>query len=201
MDITNTIAIYGKSGHGRVLYDIARARGFIKVLWVDDDPKKEALSFLEFYEFYHEVPVLLGIGDNLARKALFQSLKSKGFSLPSISHPSAIISDSANIESGCVVMPNVVINAGASIGLGCIINTSAVIEHDCNIEEFVHISPKVALAGNVRISKLSHIGIGANVIQGIHIGENSIVGAGACVISDLASHVKAVGVPAKVLTQ
>jgi len=199
MDTTDAIAIYGKSGHGKVLYDIARARGFKEILWIDDDPKKEALSFLEFYEFYHETPVLLGIGDNLARKTLFQSLKAKGFSLPSISHPSAIISDSATIENGCVVMPNAVINADARIGLGCIINTAAVVEHDCHIDEFVHISPNASLAGNVRVSKLSHIGIGANVIQGINIGENTIVGAGACVIKSLASNIKVVGVPARIL--
>lgn len=199
MDTINTIAIYGKSGHGKVLADIARAKGFEEILWIDDDPKKEALSFLEFYEFYHEVPVLLGIGDNQARKDLYHTLKSKGFSLPSIAHPSAIISESAKIEDATVIMPQAVVNAEASISLGCILNTSCVIEHDCVLEEFVHISPKVALAGNVHIGKFSHIGIGTSVIQGISMGENVTIGAGASVINDMASNTKAVGVPAKVI--
>jgi len=199
MDITDTIAVYGKSGHGKVLADIARAKGFKEVLWIDDDPKKEALSFLDFYEFYHEVPVLLGIGDNNARQALYHSLKSKGFSLPSIAHPSAIISESVSICEGSVIMPNVVINADAKIGRGSIINTAAVVEHDCKIDDFVHISPKAALAGNVKVGKYSHIGINATVIQGVSIGESSIIGAGACVIGDLGSHITAVGTPAKVI--
>ncbi len=199
MDTTDKIAIYGKSGHGKVIADIARAQGFKEILWIDDDPKKEALSFLEFYEFYHTVPVLLGIGDNHLRKKLFHSLKSKGFSLPSLTHPSAIISKSAKIAEGSVIMANAVINADAVIANGVIINTSSVIEHDCVIEEFVHISPKAALAGGVRVGKFCHIGLGANIIQGKHIGENSVIGAGACVITDLPSRVTAVGVPAKVI--
>jgi len=199
MDTTNTIAIYGKSGHGKVLEDIAKAKGFTEILWIDDDPKKEALSFLNFYEFYYEVPVLLGVGDNHARQKLFNSLKSKGFSLPSIAHPSAIISQNAKLEEGTVVMPNAVINADAKISLGCIINTAAVIEHDCIIGEFVHISPKAALAGNVNVSRFSHIGIGANIIQDVSIGENTIVGAGACVVNNIKSNVKVVGIPAKVI--
>jgi len=199
MDIIDKIAIYGKSGHGKVLADIARARGFKEILWIDDDPKKEALRFLDFYEFYHDVPVLLGVGDNHTRKKLFHSLKSKGFSLPSIAHPSAIISESAEISEGSVIMPNAVINADVKIAQGVIVNTGAIIEHDCIIEDFVHISPKVALAGGVRVAKFSHIGIGVNVIQGVMIGENAIVGAGASVIRDLPSDVTAVGVPAKVI--
>ena len=199
MDITETIAIYGKSGHGKVLADIALAKGFKEILWIDDDPKKEALSFLEFYEFYYEVPVLLGIGDNHIRQKLFNSLKSKGFSLPSIVHPSAVISLSASIAEGSVIMPSVVINAGARIAKGCIINTACVIEHDCVISDFVHISPKASLAGNVKVSSFSHIGLGANIIQGINIGENTIIGAGATVINDVPSNVTAVGIPAKVL--
>jgi len=200
MDITNTIAIYGRSGHGKVLADIAKAKGFTEILWIDDDPKKEALSFLEFYEFYHEVPVLLGFGDNPTRQRMYNSLKSKGFSLPAIVHPSAIVSESAELMDASVVMPNVVINADAKIALGCIINTNAVIEHDCIIEDFVHISPSVSLAGNVKVSKFTHIGIGANVIQGICIGENVRVGSGAVVVKDLESNVTAVGVPAKVIS-
>lgn len=199
MDTTDKIAIYGKSGHGKVIADIARAQGYKEILWIDDDPKKEALRFLDFYEFYHKVPVLLGIGDNHIRQKLFHSLKSKGFSLPSLAHPSAIISKSAKIAEGCVIMPNAVINADVFIAEGVIVNTAAVIEHDCVIESFVHVSPKAALAGGVRVSKFSHIGIGANIIQGKHIGENCIVGAGACVIEDLPSRVTAVGIPAKVI--
>ena len=199
MDTTDTIAIYGKSGHGKVIADIAKAKGFKEILWVDDDPEKEALSFLDLYEFYHDVPVLLGIGDNPTRAKIFQMLRSKGFSLPAIVHPSAVVSESVRIEDGCVVMPNAVINTDAMISEGVIINTGAVIEHDCVIEAFVHISPKAALAGDVKVSKFTHIGIGANVIQGIDIGESSVIGAGACVIKDLPSNITAAGVPAKVI--
>lgn len=199
MDTTNTIAIYGKSGHGKVLADIARAKGFKEILWIDDDPKKEAMRFLDFYEFYHEVPVLLGIGDNHARQKLFNVLKSKGFSLPSIAHPSAIISPSVRIGEGSVIMPQAVLNADVHISSGVIINTAAVIEHDCVIEDFVHISPRSALAGGVRVCRFSHIGLGASIIQGKRVGENCVLGAGACLVSDLPSYTTAVGVPAKAI--
>jgi len=195
MDTTKSIAIYGKSGHGKVVADIARLNGFETIIWVDDNVE-EAIAFDEYLANHSDVKMILAIGKNQTRTRLSEKLQSQGVTFITLIHPSAVISSSVTIGEGTVIMPNVVINADATIGSCVILNTASVIEHDCIIEDFTHISPNVSLAGNIHVKQCAHVGIGASVIQGICIGSDSIIGAGSVVIHNIDDDVIAVGVPA-----
>lgn len=192
-----SIYIYGASGHGLVVADIAKSCGYEDVIFVDDGDN-EYQTFEEIQK-NKNIPIAFGIGTNSVRAKLFDKVKNSGFEIATLIHPSAVISPSAKIGVGTVVMPNVVINAKATIGNGVILNSGCIVEHECVIEDFVHISPNVALAGAVKVGKLTHIGIGSNIIQGIIIGNNVIVGGGSIVIRDIDDNQKVVGVPAKVI--
>ena len=192
-----SIYIYGASGHGLVVADIARACGY-DIIFVDDGENK--YPTFEDIKRTSGIPVAFGIGSNSIRAKLFEKVTSGGFEIVSLIHPSSIISPSATIGKGAVVMPRVVVNAKATIGDGVILNSSCVIEHECIIDDFVHISPNVALAGDVKVGKYTHIGIGSNVIQGIIIGSNVIVGGGSMVILNIDDNLKVVGVPAHPIT-
>ncbi len=193
--MSKSIYIYGASGHGLVVADIARACGYDDVVFVDDDKSKGFLSFEDIKENknYH---IAFGIGNNQIRAKLYKKVKENGFFTPTLIHTSSIISPSAKIEEGTVIMPNVVVNAKAYIGKCAILNSSCVVEHESIIADFVHISPKVSIAGDVRIGDFTHIGIGSNVIQGIIIGSNVIVGGGSMVIRNIDDNHKVVGIPA-----
>lgn len=196
--MSKSIYIYGASGHGLVVADIARACGYDDVIFVDDGENKYP-SF-EDIKRTSGIPVAFGIGNNAIRAKLFERVQNSGFEIVSLIHPSAIISSSVTIGKGTVIMPNVVVNAKATIGDGVILNSSCVIEHECVIDDFVHISPNVALAGDVKVGKFTHIGIGSNVIQGIIIGKNVIVGGGSMVIRNIDDNQKVVGVPARLIS-
>ena len=198
MDQTKSIAIYGRSGHGSVIADIAYSLGYEHIIWIDDAEKNDAISFAHYYKTYSHVPVALGIGNNAQRRTIFQTLQKKRLSIATLIHPSAVISPSAVLGMGSVVMPLAVINAHAKIGAAAIINSASVIEHDCHLEDFVHISPNASLAGNVKVGESSHIGVGASIIQNLIIGEDTTIGAGSVVINDIPSHMTAYGVPCKV---
>ncbi|MBN2722144.1 MAG: acetyltransferase [Campylobacterales bacterium] len=187
------IYIYGASGHGLVVADIARACGYDEVVFVDDGDN-EFQSFEEIISNTN-IPIAFGVGANKIRKKLFEKVERSGFKLATLIHPSSIVSQSATIGKGSVVMPLVIVNAKAQIGNGVILNSGCVIEHECSIGDFVHISPSVALAGNVSIGELTHIGIGSSVIQGISIGSSSIVGAGSVVVKNIKNNKKAYGNP------
>ena len=191
------IYIYGASGHGLVVADIARACGYDDSIFVDDGDN-EYPSF-EDIKRTSGIPVAFGIGSNSIRAKLFERVQNSGFEIVSLIHPSAIISSSVTIGKGTVVMPNVVVNAKAIIGDGVILNSSCVVEHECIIDDFVHISPKVALAGDVKVGEFTHIGIGSNVIQGIIIEKNVTVGGGSMVIRNIEDNQKVVGVPARLI--
>ena len=190
-----SIYIYGASGHGIVIADIARNCGYNDIIFIDDG-KNEYKSF-ENIKHNCTIPFAFGIGSNKIRKILFDKVNNSSLNIVSLIHPSAIISPSVTIGKGTVVMSNVVINAKSKIGNGVILNTGCIIEHENTIENFVHISPNVALAGDVKVGEMTHIGIGSCVTQGIQIKEFCIIGAGSVVVKNIGQNKLAFGNPCK----
>ncbi len=188
-----SIYVYGASGHGLVVADIAKACGYNNILFIDDG-ENEYLSFDEI-DKSKNIPIVIGIGDNKIRSKVFNKIFQAEMDIITLVHPSSVISQSVVLGKGSVVMPNVVINTQTKIGLGCILNSASVIEHENSIGDFVHISPNVALAGNVIILDYAHIGIGSSVKQGIVVGENSIIGVGSVVLKDIGNSQIAYGNP------
>lgn len=195
----NQIYIYGASGHGLVVADIAKACEYDEIIFLDDGDN-DFLTF-EDVKINNKIPLAFGIGSNKTRKSLFEKVKSKGFEIASLIHPSSVISDTVTIDEGTVIMPNVIINANSKIGKGVILNSSSIIEHESIIENFVHISPSATLAGNVTIKSNSHIGIGSCIIQGLEIGENTIIGAGSVVVKNIGNNKLAYGNPCKIIKE
>lgn len=197
------IYIYGASGHGKVVAEIAEAAGYELVGFIDDSKEpKEIFGFfpITFEEFLalnpNNTSVALGIGHNLSREKIFRKLLEHNIEVATLIHPAAIVSKRASVAKGTVIMAGTLVNPGAVIGMGVILNSHSVIEHDCLIGDFVHISPNAALAGNVEVGALTHIGIGSATIQGIRIGHQCIIGAGSIVIKDIPDFAKVVGNPA-----
>lgn len=193
--------IYGASGHSKVIIEIIKSiNGKIDII-VDDDVRIK--SILE-YPVKNNTDALdlntgtiLAIGNNSIRKKLAEGFMGK--IEPAIIHSSAVVSKSARLGYGTVVMANSSINSEAIIGNHCIINTGSVVEHDCKIGDFVHISPNAALAGSVDVGKGSQVGIGAVVLPGVKIGKWVNVGAGAVIIKDIPDFATVVGNPGRII--
>jgi len=188
-----SIYIYGASGHGLVVADLARSCGYDHIIWIDDG-ENEYPSFEEIDKDI-DVPIVIGVGNNKTRATIYNTILQADMKIITLVHPSAVVSESVDLGKGTVVMPNVVINAKTKVGNGSILNSASVIEHENEIGDFAHISPNVALAGNVTISDYAHIGIGSSVKQGITVGENSLVGVGSVVLKDIGNAKLAYGNP------
>jgi len=191
----SSIYVYGASGHGLVVADIAKACGYKKIIFIDDGDNIYP-CFTEINKTI-DIPLIFGVGDNIIREKLFKRVEESNLNIITLIHPSAIVSPHVEISRGTVIMPNVVVNTNTNIGKGVILNSSAVIEHENYIDDFVHISPNVSLAGNVTINANSHIGIGSTVIQSIIIGKNSIIGAGSVVLNNIKNNTLAYGNPCR----
>ncbi len=187
------VIIIGASGHAKVVADIIRANGDNLVGFLDDDSNKDVLDSVKNIDKYRDYEFVIGIGNAEVR----EKISKNNVKFYTAIHPSAIISPSAMIGEGTVVMPNAVINADAKIGKHCIINTSSVVEHDDIIDDFAHISVGAKLGGIVKIGKSTWIGIGACVKQCISICTDCVIGAGAVVVNDITQSGTYVGVPAK----
>lgn len=191
--------LYGASGHGKVIAEIAEDKDILIEGFIDKDRSKTKLLD---YPVIHNVPnryikAIISIGNNEVRKKIASEYNS--FQYLTLIHSRAIISGRASIGEGTVIMGGATVNSEASIGKHCIINTNASVDHDCTLEDFVHISPNASLAGDVYIGEGSHIGIGAVVIQGIRIGRWCTVGAGAVIIRDVPDGATIVGNPGKII--
>jgi sugar O-acyltransferase, sialic acid O-acetyltransferase neuD family len=193
-----TINLFGASGHAKVIMDIIAAQGDKVDYLYDDAPHcKEIHGVPVFKANETQVcgPLIISIGSNRVRELI-----SKRYELEYAQavHPQAIISPSATISNGTVVMHGALIQSDACIGKHCIINSGASIDHECQIGDFVHISPHATLCGNVHVGEGSWIGAGATVIPGIRIGRWCTIGAGAVVIRDIPDGATAYGNPCKI---
>lgn len=191
--------LYGASGHGKVVLEIAEANDIVIKGFIDEDHTKQSLAG---YAVFHEIPdqpcdLIVSVGNNSIRKEIVECNKNHRYI--KLIHPRAVISKRAQIEEGTVIMAGVTINSEVKVGKHCIVNTNSSIDHDCSIGDFTHISPNAALGGNVIVGQGTHIGIGANIIQGITIGNWCTIGAGAVIIKDVPDGATVVGNPGKII--
>lgn len=197
----NSICLYGASGHGKVLKDIAFSQNMNIVVFFDDNPEINILQDVKVLKTneicdFNDFKFVISIGDNQIRKKISKQLKVK-FDI--LIHKLAVISDSITIKEGTVIMSSVVVNSDSIIGKHCILNTSCVIEHDCVIGDYVHISPNATITGGVTIGDGAHIGAGAVVIPEIKIGKWATIGAGTVIIKDVPDYATVIGNPGKVI--
>lgn len=193
--------IYGASGHAKVIMDIAKSNEIqIESIFDDNRDLKEISGLKVKHSISLEAlknEFIIAIGDNTIRKKVVSNFGGKMH--PALIHESAVVSSSAVLGKGTVMMANASVNGDSVIGEHCIINTGATIEHDCILGNFVHISPNAALAGGVEIGEGTHVGIGAVVIPGTKIGKWVTVGAGAVILKDIPDNVVVVGNPGRII--
>ena len=192
------IAIYGAGGHCMVIIDILKSMNRLPKTIIDDHPQTDLFMGVPVLKPSKEYTnLIIAIGNCSIRKQIAQRLSSSHFIV--VIHQTAIISPTAKIGDGTVVMQGAIIQSRANIGKHCIINTGASVDHECQIADFVHISPHATLCGNVRIEECSWICAGAVIVPGVHIGSNTIIGAGSVVTKDIPDNVVAYGNPCRII--
>lgn len=189
--------LYGASGHAKVIIDILRANNeSIEALFDDNEEIHNLLDYPVLRSTEVKGPLIISIGNNKIRRKVAELLNvnfGKAF------HPSAIISEQAEVCEGTVVMQGAIIQSCTRIGKHCIINTGASVDHECLINDYVHISPHCTLCGNVHIGEGAWIGAGTIIIPGIKVGKWSVIGAGSVVTKDIPDGVLAVGNRCKII--
>ncbi len=142
--------------------------------------------------------VYVGIGDgNLAaRQRLYERMQAAGIPVEGYVHPTAILSASARVGAGTIILPRAVVGPNARVGQNVILFTGAIVEHDCVVGDHAYLSPGVVLAGMVTVGQSAFLGANSTALPFRNIGDRAIVGAGAVVIRDVAADETVVGVPA-----
>ena len=208
-----SIAIFGSSGHARVIVDLAEKVGCYRIAGFIDSfrPKGQdecgypvlgcEADLPSIQSQYGVEGLLIAIGDNWMRSRAWERVRAITENLPLLTavHPSAQVGRDVHIGPGSVLLAGSIVNSGARIGTGCILNTNSSLDHDCEMGDFSSLGPGVTIGGNVQIGRYSAIGLSASIIHGITIGEHTVIGAGALVVRDMPEFVVAYGTPARAI--
>lgn len=204
--------IIGAGGHAKVVLDLLRKKGKTVVGLTDatlDIGQKcldaEVLGNDDILQGLYQKGVCwaaMGIGHvgmPAIRNKVYHKTKELGYIFPILVHPSAVVSESAEIGEGTMIGAQSVVNPETRIGELCIINTAAVVEHEAVIENGVHIAPHATVLGAANIGENTFVGAGSVILQGIKIGANCIIGAGSVVLHDVPDNCVVVGVPGNII--
>jgi acetyltransferase EpsM len=207
------IIIFGRGGQARVVLDCiklmkgCRAIGFISDknyshLFSKQIKYLGAIKDLNKVIKNHNAKNLFGviaIGDNSKRKKISLKIEklNKNFKWANIIHPSAIISPSAIIGFGNMILARSIISAGTKICNHVCINTGSYIDHDNIFHNFSSTGPGVVTGGKVKVGEKSFLGIGCAIKDKILIGANTVIGGQAFVRKNCKPSSLYYGVPAK----
>lgn len=209
------LVLLGAGGHARVVIEILKMNGTYEIAgvvspaepaanetdgvqWLGDD---ESLPKLRAEGVTHFLVAVGSVGHASPRRRLYERAAAIGLQAASAVHPHAIVSASASIGPGTVVMAGAIINVGGMLGENVIINTGAIVEHDCVVGGHAHVSTGARLCGGVRVGEGAHIGAGATVRQSLQIGAGAVVAAGAVVVQDVVAETTVIGAPARIRSQ
>lgn len=159
----------------------------------DDLFAKESLCGMNF---------LLTMGDNDIRSELVDKILSKGGCVPSLIHPTAVISHFAKIdETGVCIYPFVYVQADSIIGRNTTLLSHVNISHNTNVGKNCFFAGGSTLGAYASVGDNAFIGQGALIVSSKvkQIGERAFIGARSLVVKDVPSNTVVAGSPAKII--
>ena len=164
VDMERTLLILGAGSLCQVVAEMAQMSGrYTKIAFLDDRPTPEKERQYAIVGRTDEIAAFRGkyayaipaIGCNEARLSLMKRLKTLGFAVPCMVHPSAFVSPLAEIGDGSIVRAKAAIARQTCVGEACLINLGALIDHGCVIGEGSHIPMGCVVRNEVRLPPMS----------------------------------------------
>lgn len=145
---------------------------------------------------------LLSQGDMKIREEITGKILKLGGIIPTIIHPTAVISKYAKISGeGAVIGASCIVQADAEIKAGAVLWDMALICHQTTIGNYCFVGPKALVGAHITVEDFAFIGQDALLVSGKvgTMGTSSLLGAGSVLTKELPANVVAVGNPARVV--
>lgn len=155
------LLIIGAGGHGKVVKETAKALNlFCKIDFLDDKPGLAIGSIDEYEKYSNDYKYAFVALGNLNNRYQLVRLLANCYIIPTIIHPTAYVSPSANLGAGCYVGARAVINANSVLKDGCIIGIGALVDHDCEIGEYSYVNAGAIVKASCKVDSFKKIDAG-----------------------------------------
>lgn len=134
-----------------------------------------------------------------AKAALIDRLGLARDRFATVIHPTAVVSPSATLGRGSVVLANCTICANVHIGDHVMMLPNCVVGHDTSVGDYSILAAGVAVSGSVTVGCSCYLGVGASIRDSVSLGDKTLLGMGAALICDTPEGSVMVGNPARPL--
>ena len=213
---TKKIILYGASNYGYevadLIFDInrsANAKIYSIEGFIDDNAKQGG-------ELKNDLPILGNrswietndissfyficcIGNPETKAKVVAYLESKKAKFTILIHPSAIVSATATIEEGAIIMAGNILSTKCYIAKHVILNLACTIGHNTLIGKYSTINPGSNISGDVNLEEGVLVGTNATILEKLTVGSYTTVGAASLVHTNLPEKVVVFGMPARIL--
>lgn len=202
------IYIIGAGTYGEAMFELAELLGYkIKGFYDEDENKvNQKIMGIDVIGKFSEINIseinkrsfIVAIGNNEVRYNIMEKINHYMGETPTLIHPSATISPSAEVGRGAYIQANVFLWTKVKIEKYCIISPGVVIAHHTEVGKACLISTLTGVGASIKIADKVFIGMGSTIVTGVsYIGERTIIGAGALLLNDADKNSTYIGVPAK----
>ena len=208
------LGIYGSGGAGKEVNDILRESPEVEKQWekavfIDDTVESgeywglERYPFEEFREKYppEKAKVVIAVGEPKARETLYGRVKAAGYSLATIVHATATVSEMVTLGEGVVLQDGVRVSAETELGANTFVNHRSMIGHNTKIGKHCQISANVMIAGWVEIGDTVFAGVSSCIRDRTKVGEHTILSMGSVVLKDMRPYKIVLGNPAREMAE
>lgn len=145
---------------------------------------------------------VLTMGNMAIRQDVSEKILKNGGILPSLIHPSSIISRFADVsENGVLIASQCEVQSDVIIKEGCVLRTNVLICHSSVLSSYTFCGPKALIGAYTSVGHQAFIGQCSVIISGKanSIGNNAVVGAATVVTKPVLENTTVLGNPARVL--
>jgi len=211
--ISQKVIIYGASNYGYEVADTINAinkfqkNELFKIAGFIDDKctgYKNGIPILGNSDWLEQNSIsdyyfICAIGNPITKKKIVNLIENIGGKFISLIHPTAIVSDTARIGAGCIIMAGVIISTLADINNHVILNIGCKIGHNTVVGDYCTINPGASISGDIKLGKGVLIGTNCALLEKIEIGDFSVIGAGSLASTNIPEYVTAIGFPARII--
>lgn len=205
------LGIYGTGGTGWEIYELVPELykpKWEKVVFIDDTKESCMLSGVEcmpFSVFQEKYPndiaeIIISLGEPKYRELLYNKVTASNYTLPTLIHPEAYISNRAKFGQGVIVKARAMLS-NATVNDNSLIADLVTLGHDVVIGKHCVISGHSTVNGGSVLADNVYVGVSSNIRESVKIGKFSIISMAAAVFKDVEDEQIVMGNPARVIAK